>query len=215
VTSPAPSGSPSRQRVAGLALLGIGVIAGIIGLASLFLDGSGGNGQAAAPPAATEAPGTPTPEPSPAPSAPPSGQTVPTDPNTVTVPTFGPSPTPGVAAPAPAPPAGDTGTEAGGGGGAGETRGPIRVYNNSTITGLAANAAADFEAAGWEVSVVANYPFGIISTTTVYYRPGTAEQTTAEELGREFGMRVHERFEGLEDASPGVIVIVTNDYKDA
>jgi hypothetical protein len=100
-----------------------------------------------------------------------------------------------------------------GSGGAGVDRGPVRVYNNSTITGLAAEAAADLRNAGWQVGEVSNYPFGIIRTTTAYYRPGTAEKGTAEELGRAFDMRVSERFEGLQDASPGVIVIVTNDYQ--
>ncbi|WP_214408188.1 LytR C-terminal domain-containing protein, partial [Pseudonocardia lacus] len=130
------------------------------------------------------------------------------------------------AAPAPAPGgeqgdagSGSAGSDASGGSGGGPaasgvSRGPVRVYNNSTITGLAASAAQDLRSAGWEVGEVSNYPFGIIRTTTVYYRPGTAEQGTAEELGREFDMRVSERFEGLQDASPGVIVIVTNDYKN-
>jgi LytR cell envelope-related transcriptional attenuator len=249
VSSPAPSGGPSRRRVAGLALVGVGVIAAIIGLASLALDGGGDGDPTAAPP-----PGDTTPTA----SAPPAGGPLTVPPPTsdpVAVPTF-PSPTAAVGAPPgatappaqPAPPAGgeQAGTGTGGSGtggsggdgsggdgsggsggaaaagsgsgggsdaGAGVNRGPVRVYNNSTITGLAAEAAADLRNAGWQVGEVSNYPFGIIRTTTAYYRPGTAEQSTAEELGREFDMRVAERFEGLQDASPGVIVIVTNDYQ--
>ncbi|HZG92004.1 MAG TPA: LytR C-terminal domain-containing protein, partial [Pseudonocardia sp.] len=112
------------------------------------------------------------------------------------------------------------GTGAGGvaGSGSGDTRsgtarGALRVYNNSTITGLASSAADDFRNAGWQVDEVSNYPFGIISSSTVYYRPGTPEKATADDLGAQFGLRVHERFPGLEGASPGVIVIVTNDYQ--
>lgn len=226
MTSPAPSGGPSRRRVAGLALVGVGVIAAIIGLASLALDG-GGDGQTAAPPpggdTATTAPPPPG-EAGPTTGAPPATS----DP--VAVPTFptsaiaAPPPVTQAPAPAPAPEQGGSGsgggTDASGGSGgsggaaSGVSRGPVRVYNNSTITGLAASAAEDLRNAGWEVGEVANYPFGIIRTTTVYYRPGTAEKGTAEALGREFDMRVSERFEGLEDASPGVIVIVTNDYKN-
>ena len=191
MTSPAQSGSPLR-RLAGLALLGIGVIAAIIGVATLFLDGSG-NGTQTAAPATTASPGAPAPGATP---------TVPA------APTFTPAPPPAALAPG-----GDAGSKTEGSGVS--HREPIRVYNNSTITGLAANAAADFEAAGWTVAEVANYPFGILYSSTVYYRPDTSEQAAAEELGREFGLRVHERFEGIEDASPGVIVIVTNDYKDA
>ncbi len=57
---------------------------------------------------------------------------------------------------------------------------PVRVYNNSTISGLAARAADNFRNAGWTVDEVANYPSGIIPTSTVYYRPGTGEQGAAQ-----------------------------------
>jgi hypothetical protein len=198
------------------------VIAAIIGLATLTLGGGNDGGGTAAPPAESSAPtagalpgeggaagsGAPTPAP-------------PTDSGPITVPTF-PTTTAAVAAPSatqPPPPAaggdqagGTDGSAGGSGAGSGVAKGPIRVYNNSTITGLAANAAGDFRSAGWEVGDVSNYPFGIIPTTTVYYRPGTAEQGVAEKLGQEFGLRVNPRFEGLKDATPGVIVIVTNDF---
>ncbi len=237
MTQPAPSGSPSRRRVAGLALLGVGVIAAIIGLASLALNGGDDGGQTAAPPPSSAAP---EPGATPDPEAAPGDQPPPTDPGSVGVPTFSPTPTAGIAAPpgtpgepgapgADAAPGGDGsgaagtggtgGATAGGtGGGSGDTktgapRGSLRVYNNSTITGLASSAAEDFRNAGWQVDEVANYPFGIISSSTVYYRPGTPEKAVADELGSQFGLRVHERFPGLEDASPGVIVIVTNDYR--
>ena len=90
---------------------------------------------------------------------------------------------------------------------------PVRVYNNSTITGLAAKAAADFRAAGWNVVSVDNYPYGVIPTTTAYYTPGTDEETAAKALATEFGMKAEPRFDGIKNSSPGVIVIVTNDYQ--
>ena len=99
------------------------------------------------------------------------------------------------------------------GGGAAVAHGPVRVYNNSTITGLAARAANDFRADGWQVAQVANYPSGIIATSTVYYRPGTAEQSAASSLASAFGLRAEPRFSGIDDATPGLIVIVTNDYQ--
>jgi hypothetical protein len=95
----------------------------------------------------------------------------------------------------------------------GAVRAPLRVYNNSTITGLAARAAADFRNAGWQVEEVGNYPSGIIPTSTVYYRPGTGEQQAAQALAGQFGLRVEPRFSGLDEASPGLIVIATNDYQ--
>lgn len=88
----------------------------------------------------------------------------------------------------------------------------MRVYNNGTVTGLAAQAAGDFRAGGWQVVEVGNYSAGIIPTTTVYFRPGTEEEAAARELGTRFGMRVEPRFPGIADAAPGLIVLITNDY---
>jgi hypothetical protein len=209
VTAPAPSGS-SPLRVGGLVLIGVGVVAGIIGL------GTVATGSGAAPAAAASVTSTATPEPGPpapaATTATPAPAPAPTSDAAVPVPSFGPTPTNGIAAPptsaappAPAPaPAPADGSF---------TKAPVRVYNNSTIHGLAARAADDFRASGWPVEHVANYPSGIIPTSTVYYRPGTNEQAAAAALGGQFGMRVEPRFAGLTEASPGLIVIVTNDYQ--
>ena len=136
-------------------------------------------------------------------------------------------------APVPAPGAGTAGGGAAGGGTAGGPAGggtgaggtgaasssggvdfaiPVRIYNNSTITGLASDAARELEAAGWDEVSTGNYAAGVIPTTTVYYRPGTAERTAADRIASTIGARSEERFVGLDDATPGVIVIVTNDY---
>ncbi|MGH3795325.1 MAG: LytR C-terminal domain-containing protein [Pseudonocardiaceae bacterium] len=88
----------------------------------------------------------------------------------------------------------------------------MRVYNNSTIHGLAARAARDFTAAGWTVVEVGNYAAGVIPTSTVYYQDGTDQLATAQALGAEFSMRVESRFPGIMSAKPGLIAIVTNDY---
>jgi hypothetical protein len=89
----------------------------------------------------------------------------------------------------------------------------LRIYNNSTIAGLAARAADDLRTAGWNVAEVGNYGSGVIATTTVYFRPGTDEEGPANQLAAQFQMRVEPRFDGIANAAPGVIVIVTNDYK--
>jgi hypothetical protein len=99
-----------------------------------------------------------------------------------------------------------------GGGSTAVVRAPLRVYNNSRIEGLAARAADDFRRAGWEVADIGAYGEGIIPTTTVYYRPGTDEEAPARALADQFGLRVMPRFDGIKDASPGVIVIVTREY---
>lgn len=224
MTAPASSGGPSPLRIGGLALIGIGIIAGVVGLTALATGGGGSNGEpAAAPPPSTQV--TDTPAPSPSAAVPPTSGTGPTGDGTVPLPSFSPTPTNGVAAPpgsassAPAVPSGAGGSStkddvarSGGAAGSGTVRAPLRVYNNSTITGLAARAAADFRNAGWQVEEVGNYPSGIIPTSTVYYRPGTGEQQAAQALGNQFGLRAEPRFQGLDDASPGLIVIATNDY---
>ncbi len=193
MTSPESSARPGR--VAGLALLGVAAVALVIGVISLF--GGNGDGQADdggdRPPSSsssetseTSGPADPPPATSTTDPAPPTTTTAPPGGTTTTSPTSGP-----------------------------EKSVPVRVYNNSTIKGLAAEAAEDLAAAGWTVAEVGNYSAGRIPTTTVYYTPGTAEEAAARALGEEFGMRVEDRFEGIRDSNPGVIVIVTNDYRSA
>ena len=205
MTEPAPSGGPSPLRVGGLALLGAGAVAALIGLATLLPGGS-----STTTPSATTPPPVPTAAPTAAatPGATVAATPAPTAP--AAVPTVGP--TVAIAAPPPAAPA-PAAPQAGTGGGSAAARGPVRVYNNSTVTGLAARAANDFRADGWQVGQVANYSSGNIPTSTVYYRPGTAEQSTATTIASEFGLRAEPRFSGIDDATPGLIVIVTNDYQ--
>lgn len=90
---------------------------------------------------------------------------------------------------------------------------PVRVYNNSTIHGLADRAANRLRHAGFKVTGVANYPGGKIPTTTVYYRPGKHEKSTAGAVAKKIGAKCEPRFAGLKKASPGVILIVTKDYQ--
>jgi hypothetical protein len=116
------------------------------------------------------------------------------------------------AVPAPAP--GGEGAPTGGEGSSdkGASRGQVRVYNNSTIHGLAARVARDLSAAGWTVVEVGNYARGTIPTTTVYYQEGTEQRAEAEAMAAQFGMRVEPRFPSIANTPSGLIVIVTNDY---
>jgi LytR cell envelope-related transcriptional attenuator len=215
-------------RTAGVALLGVGVVAATIGL---FTSASSGNGtgtavpssssQALAPSAAgTLVPAAPEPtapviaEPAPA-SLAPGATAAPAVPDGAP-PSAPAAAEPRIAAPVPvpvAPPAG-SGPASGSGSGSGgsDARAPLRVYNNSLIQGLAAKAKSDFESAGWTVTDISGYP-GAIPHSTVYFRPGTGEEAAAQELGKEFGLRVEPRFPGIAQSSDGVIVIVTEDYK--
>ncbi len=119
-----------------------------------------------------------------------------------------PAEVPEMPAPAPPPDAGEP-VQAGS---KGDRRGDVRIYNNSTIRGLAARVSGDLSAAGWTVVEVGNFARGMIPTTTVYYQEGTNERADAEAIAAQFGMRVEPRFPGISSAGPGVIVIVTNDY---
>ena len=228
--SPQP-GSRSPLRVGGIALLGVGVIAAFAGLITTTQgDGNGTvaqaptassavlypNGEAAVPSAPAVA--SPPPEAAaPAPQAAPfvpgatgDGTAVGAEPPVQPAPAAPAEQPPAVAAPAPA------GGDAGGGaapGGEAAAREPLRVYNNSLVKGLAAQAAADLRDAGYTVTEIGGYPGSAIPSSTVYYRPGTAEETAAQQLGRAFGFRVEPRFSGIQSASPGVIVIVTKEYR--
>ena len=225
MTSPDGSRGSSPLRVGGLALLGVGVVAGILGVVGLN-SGGGTPPPVAAPSLSTGATPSESAEAAAPTSAPAETAPLETAPPAAAAPAPA-SPAPPAAAPPAAPPAAGSGaarsgagagSAAGSGSAAGASDGArmaVRVYNNSTISGLAAHAADDFRGAGWTVDAVDNYPSseGIIPTSTVYFRPGTGEEGSAERIGSEFGLRAAPRFAGLTDASPGLIVIVTNDYQ--
>jgi LytR cell envelope-related transcriptional attenuator len=73
------------------------------------------------------------------------------------------------------------------------TRGPpevyIEVYNNTSISGLAATKAAELQDAGWQVVGVDNW-YGDIPASTVYYPDGLREE--ARRLRAALGIgRIH------------------------
>ncbi|MFI9384048.1 LytR C-terminal domain-containing protein [Kutzneria sp. NPDC052558] len=188
-TPETPSGGPARPaRIAGIVLLVVAGIALVMGIVSLLPLGGGSN-EAGATTTTTAAPTTT----SSSTSAKPTTTTA--APTTTTT-----APPPATTTTAAPPPANNPQSV------------PVRVYNNGTIQGYAQKAADDFKAAGWNVTTVAAYSQGIIATTTVYFTPGTDEEAAANQLGQAFHMRVMPRFDGIQSASPGVIVIITNDY---
>lgn len=197
------SGLSRPLKAAGLVLIGVAVVAAVIGGVTAL---NSGNSNDSANPPPSSASQTPTPSetatPTPTPSSP------------STSPSSSASPTPsGTSSPTSTqsrPSDGNQGDDQ-----ASAKWVTVRVLNNSTIRGLAARAAEDFRRAGWNVGEPSNYSAGIIPATTAYFRPGTDEETAAKALAAEFGMRVEARFAGIQQASPGVIVIVTNNYQGA
>ncbi len=204
MTSPESPSATRPLRVAGLALLGLAAIALIIGLVTIFGGGDDGDHNAQPPTSSSGGPGSSTGQPTSSSAPTTSSGPASSSSGAPTTTTTSPGGT-SSSLPAP-PPGGDANGEPG------KTQ-PVRVYNNSTVRGLAAQAADDLRAVGWNVVEVGNYPYGTIPTTTVYYREGTAERKAAEDIADDFGMRLEKRFTGLNTFPAGVIVIVTNDYQ--
>ena len=86
---------------------------------------------------------------------------------------------------------------------------PVRVLNNSTVSGLAAKTGNQLTAAGFDVAETGNYSGGVVSKTTVYYGDSPQEKETAQAIAKELGISAEPRFAGIADSSQGVIVIVT------
>lgn len=90
-------------------------------------------------------------------------------------------------------------------------RAPLTVLNNSTISGLGADAAARFRAAGWTVADVGNIR-GRYTYSTVYYGPGQFEAARA--LARQFPaiavIEPRSRYPLLPGS--GLTVVVTRDF---
>lgn len=197
MSSPEKPSEPSRVRIAGYSLIGAGAIAAVFGFVTLA---SGGQEEQAAPlppeQFATSSARVPADSAEPAPAQPPQQDTSDTA-------AQAPEQRPGEAVPQDPE---DTAEEPA------PSKVLVRVYNNSTIRGLAGRAGEDLRRLGYEVPEVGNYSAGIIPTTTVYYIPGTEEERHARELATLLGARAEPRFAGIQGAKPGLIVILTNDY---
>jgi len=199
MSSPDSPSSSHPARAAGFALLGVALVALVIGVFTLF---SGGDGdQTAIGTSSSQPPAGGTSESASAPaSAEPPASTAPQTTTTTSPPATSPSEQTSAVTPPP-------------GGQPTATKPPVRIYNNSTISGLATKATDDVKRFGWDVAETGNYSQGQIPTTTVYYRPGTDEEESAKALGAVMQARVEARFDGIQAAHAGIIVIVTNDYK--
>lgn len=195
--SASPTGPIRPARLAGFVLLGVAVVA--VGLGIFALADSASGQTSSSPPTSqhtapetitttTAKPTTPTTTAAPTTTTPPPTTSYPSGQTTTVV----AAPPPNTGPPAPPPV-------------------PVRVYDNGTIPKAGARAAAALQADGFDVVQVGNYAQGDIPTTTVYYTSAPGEQDTAQAIGQKFGWRVAPRFPGIADASPGVIVMITND----
>jgi cytoskeletal protein RodZ len=184
-------GSARPGRLLGLILIGVAVIATVLGVITLANGDTNGNnaggGSSTRPPAPTSGSATNPPSSNnPSSPAPP--------PNTSTQPPA--TTTTGQ----PAPPPNNRSV-------------PIRVLNNSKISGLASRAAAEFKADGWNVVFFGNYSQENVPTSTAYFHAGTPGEAAAKELAAKFALTTDTRFPPrMPDPGSGVVVIVTNDY---
>jgi len=88
---------------------------------------------------------------------------------------------------------------------------PVRVFNNSTITGLGEKAARELRASGWQVVEVGNFQ-GRFPTTTVYYQSGTGQEVAARKLASSIKATAAPRINEIASYAPGLIVVVTSDF---
>jgi hypothetical protein len=89
---------------------------------------------------------------------------------------------------------------------------PVRVYNSTTISGLAHHVADEVEARGWTVIDVGNVS-GASSLSTLYYAPGL--KAAAQHLASEFsGIRQVEPDSASGITFSGLTLILTADWHD-
>jgi hypothetical protein len=89
---------------------------------------------------------------------------------------------------------------------------PLVVLNNSSVVGLAAQAAQQFESGGWSVTRIADLQNEILSPCAYYDPSATNARKAAKALQRQFpGIdRVKPKFPEL--PSGPIVVVLTADY---
>ena len=98
---------------------------------------------------------------------------------------------------------------------------PLIILNNTTVTGLAAQAAQQFEAGGWTVTRYGNYTNSILSTCAYFDPSVPGAKAAAKALQRQYPaiQRVAPRFTPDPGAQPlpdgPVVVVLTPDYSPA
>jgi hypothetical protein len=92
---------------------------------------------------------------------------------------------------------------------------PLVVLNNTTVGGLAEDAAHRFEQGGWTVTSYGNYQNDILSTCAYYDPSSTGAKAAARALQRQFPTikRIEPKFAELPDGP--VVVVLTPDYSPA
>ncbi|SUE15225.1 glycoprotein [Rhodococcus gordoniae] len=204
--APTPSGPPLRAFA--MVLIALGILFAGLGFASL--GDSDDEPAPTAAPTTTAAPAAPSPRAAAVPSAPAAGNgatSAPAPAGAITSAPAGATTSAAVSSVSSLPAASGTSLAAGTSPAA---TAPIRVFNNSEVAGLAAQTAAYLEDEGYTISETGNYSEGLLPQTSVFYGSSPGEQQTATAVAESLGVTAQPRFEGIRDAAPGVIVIVTS-----
>jgi hypothetical protein len=89
---------------------------------------------------------------------------------------------------------------------------PVRVYNNTRLTGLAHHVASEIAQRGWTVPVVGNVT-GTTPVTTLYYSPSA--RAAARHLAREFSAIRLVRPNSVRHVHyHGLTLVLTSDWHD-
>ncbi len=85
----------------------------------------------------------------------------------------------------------------------------VRVYNISSIDGVAEGTANRLREAGWNVTETGNLSLPEVVGTTVFFSDAPGEREAADEVGKLLEAPVQPRVPEIVDQPPGVVVAVT------
>ena len=85
----------------------------------------------------------------------------------------------------------------------------VRVFNISSIEGVAESTANRLRDAGWNVTETGDLSLPEVSDTTVFFSDAPGEREAADEVGKLLEAPVQPRVPELTEQPPGVVVAVT------
>jgi hypothetical protein len=85
---------------------------------------------------------------------------------------------------------------------------PVGVYNNSDVSGLAAETAGQLEADGWTVAETGGWTEVALAKTTVYFGPTADEEAAAEAISTLLGARTAPKLADMPGPEGAIVVVV-------
>lgn len=84
----------------------------------------------------------------------------------------------------------------------------VRVYNTTSVAGLAQGTADQVTEAGWKVTEVSNLAMPEVNVTTVFFGEAPGEEAAAHEIAKLLGLQAAPRPPELADEPPGIVIAV-------